>query len=72
MNGDVVHNGSPVLTMCAANAVTESDAADNRKLSKKKATGRIDLMVAAVMAAGLALSATKEDEEIIKQGFVAW
>ena len=28
-------------------------AAENRKLSKDKATGRIDLAVAAVMAAGL-------------------
>ena len=35
------------------NAVTEQDAAENRKLSKDKATGRIDLAVAAVMAAGL-------------------
>lgn len=54
LNGEVVHNGHPVLTMCAANAVTECDAAENRKLSKQKATGRIDLMVATVMAAGRA------------------
>ena len=36
-----------------SNAVIEQDGAENRKLSKEKATGRIDLAVAAVMAAGL-------------------
>ncbi|MBX3629322.1 MAG: terminase large subunit [Nitrosomonas sp.] len=55
LNGEVVHNGHPILTMCAANAVTVADAAENRKLDKNKATGRIDLMVAAVMGAGVGL-----------------
>lgn len=55
LNGDVVHPGNPVLTWCAANAVTVSDDAENRKLSKEKATGRIDLIVAAVMAVGVTL-----------------
>jgi phage terminase large subunit-like protein len=50
LNGRVAHSGHPVLTWCAANAVTESDPAENRKLSKARATGRIDLMVATVMA----------------------
>jgi phage terminase large subunit-like protein len=40
-----------------SNAVIEQDGAENRKLSKEKATGRIDLAVAAVMAAGLINSA---------------
>ena len=52
LNGQVVHPGNPVFTWCAANAVTVSDDAENRKFSKEKATGRIDLMVAAVMAIG--------------------
>ncbi len=52
LNGQVVHPGNPVFTWCAANAVTQQDDAENRKLSKEKATGRIDLMVAAVMAVG--------------------
>lgn len=47
------HGGHPVLTMCAANAVTTSDPAGNRKLDKQKATGRIDGMVALAMAAGV-------------------
>lgn len=53
LNGEIVHNGHKVLTMCAGNAVTDQDGAGNRKLDKEKATGRIDLIVAAVMAAGL-------------------
>lgn len=46
------HGLHPVLTMCAANAVAVSDPAGNRKLDKKKATGRIDGMVALTMAIG--------------------
>lgn len=53
LNGELVHPGHKLLTMCAGNAVIEQDGAENRKLSKEKATGRIDLMVASVMAAGL-------------------
>jgi phage terminase large subunit-like protein len=50
LNRTLQHNGHPVLTMCCANAVTDTDPAGNRKLNKVKATGRIDLAVAAVMA----------------------
>ncbi len=50
LNRTLAHNGHPVHTWCAANAVTVSDAAGNRKLDKAKATGRIDLMVSDVMA----------------------
>lgn len=46
------HGAHPVLTMCAANAVVTQDHAGNRKLDKAKATGRIDGMVALVMAVG--------------------
>ncbi|HCZ14176.1 MAG TPA: phage terminase small subunit P27 family, partial [Candidatus Accumulibacter sp.] len=61
LNGTVEHPTHPVLTWCAANAVVVSDAAENRKLSKEKANGRIDLMVAAVMGAGL-VTRLKTDE----------
>jgi phage terminase large subunit-like protein len=57
LNKEVSHPAHPVFTWCAANAVTVSDDAENRKLSKEKATGRIDLMVAAVMAVGAATAA---------------
>lgn len=47
------HDGNPVLTWCAGNAVITSDPAGNRKVDKSKATGRIDGIVAAVMATGI-------------------
>ena len=46
------HDGNPVLTWCAGNAVTSSDPAGNRKVDKQKATGRIDGIVASIMAVG--------------------
>ena len=53
LNGRIAHGNHPVLTMCAANAVVQKDAAGNRKLDKHKATGRIDGMVAMAMAFGI-------------------
>lgn len=50
------HNGNPVMTWCAANAVVMSDPAGNRKPAKNKSTGRIDGIVAAVMAVGQTLT----------------
>jgi phage terminase large subunit-like protein len=49
------HGHHPVLTMAAGNAKVETDAAANRKLSKKRSTGRIDPLVALAMALGLAV-----------------
>jgi phage terminase large subunit-like protein len=49
------HPGHPVLDMCVANAVTVSDPTGARKLVKERATGRIDGLVAAVMAVGSAV-----------------
>lgn len=48
------HGDHPVLNMCAANAVVEGNDSSNRKLSKKKSSGRIDGMVALAMAVGVA------------------
>lgn len=62
LQGKVAHGGHPVLSMCAANAVAVPDPAGNRKLDKSKATGRIDGMVALVMASGIA--ATHEAVEL--------
>lgn len=53
LNEQLAHGGNPVLTMCAANSRVERDAAGNRKLSKFKATGRIDGMVALAEAIGV-------------------
>jgi phage terminase large subunit-like protein len=51
------HGGHPVLTMCISNSVIERGDAGNRKLSKKRSTGRIDGAVALVMAIGVAPAA---------------
>ncbi|PKM30221.1 MAG: phage terminase small subunit P27 family [Gammaproteobacteria bacterium HGW-Gammaproteobacteria-11] len=59
VNEKVRHNGNPVLTWNAANAVTTSDPAGNRKVAKDKATGRVDGIVAGIMATGLTI---REDE----------
>lgn len=64
LNGKVRHGGNPVLTMCAANAVVNKDPAGNRKLDKAKSTGRIDGMVAAVMARGIAGLDLADDDSI--------
>lgn len=48
------HANHPVLAMCAHNAVITSGAAEERKLDKAKARGRIDGMVALAMAADIA------------------
>jgi phage terminase large subunit-like protein len=47
------HGNHPVLTMCAANAITVNDPAGNRKFTKQKSTGRIDGMVGLAMAVGV-------------------
>lgn len=54
LRNELRHGNHPVLTMCAANAVLEIDAAENRKFTKAKATGRIDGMVALAEAVGMA------------------
>lgn len=61
LNGNVRHGGNPVLTMCAANAVVIKDPAGNRKLDKSKSTGRIDGMVALVMARGIAAAPGEQE-----------
>lgn len=60
--GRLRHGGNPILTMCAANAVIERDAAGNRKLAKHKSTGRIDGLVALAMA--LAACGRQEPEAL--------
>ena len=52
LNRELQHNGNPVMTMCAANAVWDIDPAGNRKPAKNKAIGRIDGIVTTVMAVG--------------------
>jgi phage terminase large subunit-like protein len=53
LNGKYKHGNNPILTMCAQNARVLKDPAGNRKLDKSRATGRIDLIVAMIMAEGV-------------------
>lgn len=64
LDRQLAHGDHPILNMCAANAVVEGaedgakkDSA-NRKLSKKRSTGRIDGMIALAMAIGVSPVAT--------------
>lgn len=61
LNNEIAHPGHKVLTMCAGNAVTDQDGAGNRKLDKEKATGRIDLMIASIMAVGILQKVVEEE-----------
>lgn len=54
LQGKLRHAKHPILNMCIANSRIDMDAAGNRKLTKKKATGRIDGAVALAMAIGSA------------------
>ncbi len=60
LGGQMKHDGNPVMTWNAANAVVVSDPAGNRKVAKERATGRVDGIVAAVMAAGLTVGRKQE------------
>lgn len=48
------HNNSPILKWQAGNVVVDTDPAGNRKPAKDKSFDRIDGIVAAIMACGLA------------------
>jgi phage terminase large subunit-like protein len=50
LEGRIAHGGHPVLRWCMDNCVVQTDAAGNIKLSKAKATEKVDLAVALVMA----------------------
>jgi phage terminase large subunit-like protein len=52
VKGKLRHGNHPVLRWCISNAVVVKDAAENRKLDKSKAFGRIDVAQAAVMMVG--------------------
>lgn len=66
LNGELKHNGNPVLTWCAANAVTTTDPANNRKVDKSRATGRIDGIVASIMAVSSQQSADDDSGSVLE------
>lgn len=64
VNGEMRHTGHPILTWCAANAVYQEDPAGNRKVDKRKSTGRVDGIVAGVMATSLTLGEIEEQGDV--------
>ncbi len=59
LNKELRHPGHQILTWNVANAVVTKDPAGNRKVDKAKATGRVDGVVAAIMAYGSSTGAEK-------------
>jgi phage terminase large subunit-like protein len=54
LDGGIAHGGVPLLRWAVANAVIDTDPSGNRKLAKDRSRGRIDPLMAAVQAVGLA------------------
>lgn len=56
-DGRMTHDGSPMLGWCLTNAVAERDRSDRYMLNKRDSAGKIDPLVAAIMAFGRAMRA---------------
>jgi phage terminase large subunit-like protein len=50
LEGEIAHGGNPLLRWALANAAVDTDPAGGRKLSKARAKGRIDPLMAAILA----------------------
>ena len=60
------HASHPVMDWCVANAVTLTNPAGGRKLAKDRSIGRIDGLVAASMACGLAARTTPKKPSVYR------
>ena len=60
------HPNHPPLNMCVAAATVLTDPAGNRKLAKNHTYGRIDVLIAAVMAVGGAARVPAKRESVYK------
>ena len=67
LQGNMFHFGNKLLAWCSSNAMVETDAAGNIKPSKKKSSEKIDPIVAGVMAVGLGLISTPEEESVYEE-----
>lgn len=68
VSDELRHDGNPVMNWNVSNAVIDTDPAGNRKVTKERAMGRVDGVVAAVMAAGRSLQ--RKEAPIIDVFFV--
>lgn len=62
---EIKHDANPIMTWNAGAVVAETDPAGNRKPTKERSNGRIDGVVAAVMAAGQSLERVEAPQLII-------
>ena len=62
MSGELRHGGNEVLRWMASNATAKTDPSGNIKPDKSKSTEKIDGIVAAIMAVGLAMTPDIETE----------
>lgn len=53
IEGTMRHDGNPCLTWCASNVVALQDPTEAKKYDKSRSIGRIDGIIAAVMACGI-------------------
>ncbi|WP_170005031.1 terminase large subunit [Pseudopontixanthobacter vadosimaris] len=70
LNRQMQHNDNPLLRWQAGNVIVETDSAGNRKPTKAKSLDRVDGIVSAIMACGLA--ATDEGPQVYSGGGVEW
>lgn len=61
LNGRLRHGGHPVLRMCASGAICETNSEGQRRFSKRKATARIDGIVALAMCFSAAFKAEQPE-----------
>ena len=66
LEGNLIHDGSPLLTWCVSNAVVKTDDQENIMLSKKNRTDtqRIDLLAASINAFSRAITVLKPKKSI--------
>jgi phage terminase large subunit-like protein len=57
----------PILNWCVAHAVALSDPAGNRKLAMDRSNGRVDGLVAAMMAVGIAAKTPPKKPSVYAQ-----
>lgn len=65
LQATIRHGGNPLLRWAVSNAALDTDPAGNRKLSKQRARGRIDPLVASVIAVGSAAQAPTPKELMV-------
>jgi phage terminase large subunit-like protein len=72
LNGTIRVKSNPVLRWNASSAVLEEDPAGNRKFTKRRATGRIDGIVALAMAVHRAMSEADKPRRSVyeERGFI--